>query len=156
MVTTHRISRKVNSGFIAFKRSKATGRVISWWKKKCMEWCYMRFEDGKFGDQGYLDSMRELFSGIRYLEMPGVNIAPWNFFKYDFSTKDGKVYVGRCRLIFFHFSGFRMKKVGFSTIKFDSEIPCEICNEYCTEARKAIELIKGVDEEIAEHSYVGA
>jgi hypothetical protein len=155
MVTTHKVNRKVNSGFIAFRRSKTADKVLNWWCEKCLEWCFNRNERGRFGDQGYMDSLRKMFSGIKYLEMPGVNIAPWNCFNYDFSFKDGRLYVGRCRLIFFHFSGFRLRRIGSSTIEYGSDIPCEVCNVYCKEIREVMEYIGSIDSKIIENFYLG-
>lgn len=155
MVTTHKVNRKVNSGFIAFRRNKIANNALSWWREKCLEWCFCRKERERFGDQGHLDSLRKMFSGIKYLEMPGVNIAPWNCFNYDFSFKRGRMYIGRCRLIFFHFSGFRLRQIGSSTFTYESDIPCTLCSVYCKEIKKVIDCIRGIDSKIIESFYLG-
>ena len=108
-----------------------------------------------FGDQGHLDSMKKTFDGIKYLEMPGVNIAPWNCFNYDFSCKDGKLYAGRHRLIFFHFSRYNLRKIGSSTYVYKLEIPCEICSVYNKEIIGVIDYVRSIDSEIEENFYLG-
>ncbi len=155
LVTTHKVNRKVNSGFIAFRRSKTSSRALEWWRKKCLSWCFNRNEEGRFGDQGYLDSMRKIFNGIKYLNIPGVNIAPWNCFNYDFSIKKDRLYIGRYKMVFFHFSRYNLRRIGTSTYAYDSEIPCEICSIYSKEIIRAIDKVRSIDSEIEENFYLG-
>ena len=155
MVTTHKVNRKVNSGFIAFRRTRTSNQVLEWWRKKCLDWCFDRNDKKRFGDQGYLDLMRKMFNGIKYLKMPGVNIAPWNCFNYDFYVRGGRLYIGRSRLIFFHYSRFHLKRIGSSTYSYEAEIPCEICGVYCKELIEVIDYVKSIDSEIAENFYLG-
>ncbi|HOR85791.1 MAG TPA: putative nucleotide-diphospho-sugar transferase [Bacillota bacterium] len=155
LLTTHKVNKKANSGFIILRRTRVTDKILNWWYERCMEWCFSRNEKGKYGDQGYLNLLRKMFIGIRCLKISGINIAPWNFFNYDFIIEGGKLYVGRHRLIFFHFSGLRLRKSGVSTIIYGSEIPCSICSVYCRELRKAIDYIAGMDSEITENFYMG-
>ncbi|MCT4621489.1 MAG: hypothetical protein N4A62_19140 [Marinisporobacter sp.] len=105
-----RLLGKYNSGFISFKRDNNTYNCLKWWKDRCIEWCYDRVEEGKFGDQVYLDCMPSEFLGICDIETPGVNIGHWNYCKYKFSIQNNKVYIDDFRLIFYHFSGFRVLK----------------------------------------------
>ena len=97
-----------NSGFISFKRSNISDTCLSWWREKCFGWCHDRPENGKFGDQKYLDLMPSLFSNVVEIKTPGVNIAPWNQSKYKFNIQNGAEYVNKDRLIFYHFCGFRI------------------------------------------------
>jgi hypothetical protein len=82
--------------------------VLKWWQEKCIDWCYDVADNGKFGDQKYLESMPRLFEGIYSITTPGVNIAPWNEGKYIISNKKGQVYINRDKLICYHYCGFRL------------------------------------------------
>jgi hypothetical protein len=54
-------------------------QVLHWWRDRCLEWCYARSEDGKFGDQGYLESFPELFPDDIYIIGDDCRFqAPWN------------------------------------------------------------------------------
>lgn len=99
---------KYNSGFIVFKKCSTSLKLLKWWEEKCIEWCFDTVGEGRFGDQKYLDYWEDLFAGVRSLTVPGVNIAPWNEDKYQFSVKSQEVLVNEHKLICFHFCGLRL------------------------------------------------
>jgi len=69
--------------FMIFDRR---GEVVrKWWEDRCIEWCYNRHEDGKFGDQKYLDCWPHLFSDLVYV-LPDYELlwAPWNSTNVEF------------------------------------------------------------------------
>ena len=72
--------------FITFTRDG--GEVVrQWWEDRCVEWCYARFEDGKFGDQKYLDSWPELFlEQVYLLRDKELTLAPWNATRFPYGN----------------------------------------------------------------------
>ncbi len=63
--------------FLTAKNNKIGLNIISWWQKKCVNWCCGKLEDGKFGDQKYLDSWPVLFSDtIWILQQKENTLAP--------------------------------------------------------------------------------
>jgi hypothetical protein len=65
--------------FVTFRRSPGGSRVCHWWQARCLEWCYNRYEDGRFGDQKYLDVWPEIFSDeVHVLKAVSETLAPWN------------------------------------------------------------------------------
>lgn len=155
LLTTHKVNRRANGGFVAFKRGSRSYEALKWWKEECLKWCYFCNDNGRFADQGYLDLMRTRFKGVTYLDMPGANLATWNYFNSDLELKDGNIYIGRHRLVFYHFSGLRLKKMAGSTALYGAEAPCLICGSYVKALRAAISEIEGVDKEITESFYMG-
>lgn len=89
--------------FITFRRSPEAAKVMRWWQERCLEWCYARVEDGKFGDQKYLDQWPELFgSEVHILLQKEKTLAPWNVAYYE------KLGHGQVAPVFYHFHGFRI------------------------------------------------
>lgn len=89
--------------FITFKRSLEAEKIMRWWQDRCLEWCYARVEEGKFGDQKYLDQWPELFgSEVHILSQKEKTLAPWNVAYYE------KLGHGQVTPIFYHFHGFRI------------------------------------------------
>ena len=94
--------------FMTFTRDG--GEIVrKWWEERCIEWCYARSEEGKFGDQKYLDDWPVRFeSSVHVLERPEWSQAPWNASRYPFS-----------QCIFYHFHGLRIaerRKIDFGPI----------------------------------------
>lgn len=155
LLTTHKVNRKANGGFVAFRRSAQAYEALQWWEDRCREWCYSRYDNGRFADQGYLDSLRERYKGVSYIDFPGLNVAAWNYFRYDFEVKDGNIYVDRNRLIFYHFSGLRLKKHDTSIAIYGAEAPCILCSLYMRALKDAINEIEKVNTKVTEFFYSG-
>ena len=52
-----------------------------------MEWCFNRFEEGKFGDQKYLDKWPELFDDkVHILSNKELLLAPWNATRFPYTN----------------------------------------------------------------------
>ncbi len=97
-----------NVSLVVIKNDQYGIACLNWWRERCLEWCYSRLEDGKFGDQMYLDDWPFRFTGVRVAKNKGVNLAPWNLNKYLIKNVDGKIYVDEDRLVFYHFHSFKM------------------------------------------------
>lgn len=118
LITEHRYSPQFNSAisngkycvqFMTFKKNDNGLKILKWWRNACIEWCYARYEDGKFGDQKYLDDWTTRFTGVHELQHLGGGVAPWNMQQYTFANCGDKVIgteisTGKTfPLIFFHF-----------------------------------------------------
>jgi SAM-dependent methyltransferase len=92
-----------NVQFMTFRRTPDGLEALRWWRERCIEWCYARVEDGKFGDQKYLDDWPERFHGVHVLEHPGGGLAPWNVSRYTLEQSGDAVLVDGRPLIFYHY-----------------------------------------------------
>ena len=88
--------------FMTFKNNENGMRVLNWWQDACIDWCYARLEDGKFGDQKYLDDWISRFDGIHELQNLGGGLAPWNIQQYNLGIDK------HFDLIFYHFHGYKV------------------------------------------------
>ncbi len=95
-----------NVGIMAFRRDAKGMDCLNWWRARCIEWCYWKHEDGKIGDQAYLNDWPERFENVVVSGHAGINAAPWNVQKYGVTADDaGGFYVGGKPLVCFHFHG---------------------------------------------------
>lgn len=109
--------REVNGRFcvewVSFRRDEQGLACLSRWRKQCIEWCYYRLEDGKMGDQKYLDEWPRRYSSCHILMNPGAGIAPWNYAQYCFGENEGGgIMVENVPLIFYHFHQFQLLTCG--------------------------------------------
>lgn len=72
--------------FIIFNRIGSEA-ILTWWQERCKEWCYARFEDGKFGDQKYLEEWPKIFGDrVHILSVNHPILAPWNATRFPYSS----------------------------------------------------------------------
>lgn len=101
-------SGRFNVGLMGFRNDSRGRAVLQWWRERCNEWCFARSEDGKFGDQMYLNDWPTRFDGVRVIEHPGAGVAPWNQTGLQFSVGHDAQGAPQLRvngrpLVFFHF-----------------------------------------------------
>lgn len=92
--------------YVFFKNDKDGSGCLRWWKDECLKWCYSKLEDGKYGDQKYLDYFADRFENVCEIENRGVGIAVWNM--YNNKYEDGTVCYNKqyWPFVFFHYSNF--------------------------------------------------
>ena len=91
------ISGKFCVQFIIFKRGDSED-VRNKWAQQCLEWCSSQPEDGKFGDQKYLDDWpRDFKNQVHILQNKELCLGPWNVMRFPYSNA-----------VFYHFSGLRL------------------------------------------------
>lgn len=91
-----------NVAFIIFKNDGNGLSILEKWNDNCLNWCYNKYEDGKFGDQMYLDSWPKDFKGICVSKNVGADLAPWNIGKYRISRDNDEILVDGVPLVFYH------------------------------------------------------
>lgn len=105
-------SGKYNVEWLSFRRDENALRCLRWWRERCIEWCYDRLEDGRYGDQKYLDDWPQRFAGVQVLRNIGAGVAPWNFSNYRIEARGVEVLVDGVPLVFYHFHGLRLTAWG--------------------------------------------
>jgi len=123
LITEHRYTpghdQSATSGIynVQFMPFRATPRglaILEWWRDACLESCELKPEEGKCGDQKYLDDWTERFTGVHVLQHLGGGVAPWNVQQYTFRKSDGKIIGLRMAdqqpfdLIFYHYHALRV------------------------------------------------
>jgi hypothetical protein len=175
LITSHRytsvynqsaISGKYCVQFITFKNDERGMKVLNWWKDSCIEWCYAKVEDGKFGDQKYLDEFEKRFEGVCELKNLGGGLAPWNIQQYEFNRENDKL-IGteietnlKFEPIFFHFHGLKFYRnnvvcyIG-ELYEINKQIQNLFYKPYVKLLDAAKERISAIDNNINPHGSMG-
>ena len=158
-IIEHRFSkyfqdREVNGRFcvewVSFRRDEQGMACLSRWREQCIEWCYYRLEDGKMGDQKYLDEWPDRYSACHILMHPGAGIAPWNYAQYEIDKNvDGKITIDGAPLIFYHFHQFQLLQNGkfdrlselYTSVRRESSL---IYEEYETQLKKILRDVRKI------------
>lgn len=98
--------------FMTFVRGGGES-VRRWWAERCIEWCHARFEDGRFGDQKYLDSWPTRFADhVHVLSERHPVLGPWNAMRFPYGAAFAV-----------HFHGLRLLDAGRVSIADNYDIP---------------------------------
>jgi hypothetical protein len=124
--------------FMTFTRHR--GEIVrKWWEDRCIEWCYSRIEDGKFGDQKYLDDWPEKFpEHVHVLENKELLLAPWNATRFPY---------GNCVCWHFHslriISRARRSQVFYyGAFYLPRTVKLNVYSSYVNDLRAAIEILE--------------
>lgn len=97
--------------YMYFKNDANGMAALKWWKESCIDWCYQRFEEGKFGDQKYLDQFPLKFNNVSVIKNYGVGIAPWNMYRYKYDKVHNTIYYKKQNypVVFFHMHALKFE-----------------------------------------------
>lgn len=99
---------RFNLAFNVFRNDETGIKCLKRWRKQCLDWCYWKPEEGKMGDQGYLDEWPKLYKSLVISKNLGLDAAPWNISQYKITKKGGSVFVNGERLVCYHFHQFQI------------------------------------------------
>lgn len=109
-----------NVSLVIFKNNEVGKKCLERWREQCLEWCYAHYEDGKLGDQMYLDDWTDTFEGVHILKHKGANVAPWNINRYTLTKKNDTIYVDEDPLIFYHYHSLKLYRDGTHQLCYSS------------------------------------
>jgi hypothetical protein len=119
--------------FMVFKRHGGEA-VRQWWEDRCIEWCYARAEDGKFGDQKYLETWPDIFADqVHVLQNSEWTLAPWNVTRFPYGNS-----------VFFHFHGLRIvdeKNINLGAYRIPNVVLQYIYGPYLDDIKTAIKYL---------------
>ena len=132
IITKHNYSKEYNQSntngifcvqFMYFKNNAIAKKILTRWRNQCLEWCYNRVEDGKFGDQKYLDEWPDIYKKhVLICEEKGAGLAPWNIQDYELFRKNKKFYAKniiskkKFDIYFYHFHELKILNSNLSYI----------------------------------------
>jgi len=164
LITEHRFTPKYDRSeiagtycvqFITFKKDEQGLKVLNWWVNACLDWCYDRYEDGKFGDQKYLDDWTTRFEGVHVLQHLGGGLAPWNIQQYKvLNTSEKGIEMqniadqSKFNAVFYHYHYVRFYSnlfVDYGWFKLGSSIVNTFYNPYVIELNKSLKTIQTID-----------
>ena len=100
---------RFNVGMLIFRRDESGLQCLRRWREQCLEWCRLEADNGKWGDQGYLEDWPQRFPGVVISGRPGIHGGPWNIGKYSLSLdREGRLLLNGDRLVCYHFHAVSM------------------------------------------------
>jgi hypothetical protein len=117
-----------NLGFIGVRSGVVSRKVLSWWKLRLMDGCFIDNYNSLYTDQKWMDFLPCLLSTseLYVIRNYGYNLAPWNFFERRIEEEAGVLYVRdrensesavRVPLVFMHFSGYDYRNLVNGIVK---------------------------------------
>ncbi len=106
------VNGRFNVEWVTFRRDEQGLACLRRWREQCIEWCFNRLEDGRMGDQKYLDEWPDKYSSVCIVQHLGAGLAPWNYANYEIESGANGIVVDGLPLIFYHFHQFQMYRGG--------------------------------------------
>jgi hypothetical protein len=95
--------------FLYFRNDANGMDALKWWRDSCIDWCFARYENGKYGDQKYLDLFPSKFNNVHIFKHRGIGVAPWNMYQYHYLKNHEFIYKETIYpIVFFHYHGLRV------------------------------------------------
>jgi len=92
-----------------FKNDSTGLTCLRTWSRQCLDWCFDKYENGKFADQKYLDNWPITYRDqIVVSSNIGVGVAPWNVEGEQISYVKNHFYINSKPIIFYHFHGLKV------------------------------------------------
>jgi hypothetical protein len=141
------INGRFNVEWVSFRRDRQGMACLERWREQCIEWCFNRLEEGRMGDQKYLDEWPDRYSSLCIIQHPGAGVAPWNYANYDIASGSGGITVDGLPLIFYHFHQLQMHSFGrfdymANLYLVEKPRPVELYNVYERALKAAIEKVR--------------
>lgn len=123
--------------FMTFTRDSGE-TVRNWWAERCIEWCFARVADGKFGDQKYLDDWPDRFGPlVHVLQDKERALAPWNAMRFPYGNA-----------VFYHFHGLRIlsrKQLQVGQHSLPLALKQYVYKPYCDDLKAAIKKLDAIE-----------
>lgn len=104
---------RFNVQWVSFRRDDDGLACLQEWRAQCLEWCFAHFQDGKHGDQKYLDAWPERYgASFHSLRHVGAGLAPWNYPNYKIELRGSGIWIDDVPLIFYHFHQLQLLEDG--------------------------------------------
>ncbi len=140
---------RFSAGLIGFKRDEEGMKCLSWWRRRCLNWCFDIYEEHRWSDQKYLNQFPDMCSSIKITDNWGINAGPWNLRKARSVIKyNSSIYFTGYKLICYHFSGFRVYRDGKMELCNRRRLPknaLPIYSLYVDRINKVLSQIREVD-----------
>jgi len=144
---------KYQAGILGIRNNETGFRMLRWWKNKCREWCFAYEDNGRLGDQKYLDEVPALFEDVKISWNKGINAAPWNLIYnngYKIAASGGGLTIDGDPLAAYHFaclsvydeSHFDLWSLGHITIQ--PEVLSDIYVPYLKTLRESAAILKAL------------
>lgn len=107
-----RIYGKYQLGFMGFRRDETGIACLEQFRRNVLQWCYNRFEEGKWSDQMYAVDWPEKYKNVHIVKHKGINVNPFILYRYvteqgmKIISGDSRVFIEDEELVLFHFYGF--------------------------------------------------
>jgi hypothetical protein len=101
-----------NVAWITYWRCAEGLDCLNTYKAECTAWCFDRLEDGRFGDQKYLDAWPGRYPNLKIIGHKGFNVANWNVSGYMIRIRNNTLMIDDDPLVFYHFASTQLMPDG--------------------------------------------